>query len=68
MITFLVDAFVSSVGKRRFDDDLLLEESDRTLAAKNYPSVFHVLDHPGTSANYFTSMSRQPSAQSAPVR
>ena len=30
----------------KFNDDLLLEDTDRGLAQKKYPSIFHVLDHP----------------------
>jgi hypothetical protein len=30
----------------KFNDDLLLEEADRELAARKYPTIFHVLDHP----------------------
>lgn len=30
----------------RFNDELLLSESDRTLAEKSYPNVFFALDHP----------------------
>jgi len=32
--------------EHKFNDDLLLLESDLRLAAKKYPSNFHVLDHP----------------------
>ncbi|MGO9419496.1 hypothetical protein, partial [Roseiarcus sp.] len=30
----------------KFNDDLLLLESDLSLARKKYPSIVHVLDHP----------------------
>ena len=30
----------------RFNDELLLTESDRTLAEKSYPNIFFALDHP----------------------
>jgi hypothetical protein len=33
-----------SVDDHEFNDDLLLHESDRRLAARKYPSIFHVLD------------------------
>jgi hypothetical protein len=29
----------------KFNDDLLLQESDRKLALAKYPAIFHVLDH-----------------------
>jgi hypothetical protein len=32
--------------EQRFNDDLLVREEDRHLAAKLYPTVLHVLDHP----------------------
>jgi len=35
-----------SFDDHKFNDDLLLQESDRKLTAKKYPSIFHVLDHP----------------------
>lgn len=34
-----------SVDDHKFNDDLLLQESDRRLAARKYPSIVHVLDH-----------------------
>jgi hypothetical protein len=34
------------IDDHKFNDDLLLHDSDRRLAASKYPSVFHVLDHP----------------------
>ena len=36
----------SSVDHHKFNDDLLLHEDDRKLAATKYSSIFHVLDHP----------------------
>ena len=30
----------------KFNDDLLLNHEDRDLAARRYPSIIHVLDHP----------------------
>ena len=30
----------------RFNDELLLTESDRVLAEKSYPNIFFALDHP----------------------
>jgi hypothetical protein len=36
----------ASFDERKFNDDLLMQEADRELAAKKYPSIFHVLDHP----------------------
>ena len=35
-----------SVDEHKFNDDLLLHESDRELAARKFPSIVHVLDHP----------------------
>lgn len=32
--------------ERKFNDDLLVQEADRKLAARKYPSIAHVLDHP----------------------
>ena len=37
---------VASFDDRKFNDDLLLQDADRKLAAKKYPSIFYVLDHP----------------------
>jgi hypothetical protein len=31
---------------RKFNDDLLMQESDRKLAVRKYPTIYHVLDHP----------------------
>lgn len=36
----------------RFNDELLLAESDRTLAEKTYPNVFFALDHPELRAEF----------------
>jgi hypothetical protein len=36
---------VSPVDDHKFNDDMLLHESDRKLAASKYPSIVHVLDH-----------------------
>src|SRR5262245_57915525 len=36
----------SAVGAHKFNDDLLLNEQDQDLAARKYPTIFHVLDHP----------------------
>jgi hypothetical protein len=36
----------SPVDAHKFNDDLLLEEQDRKLAARKYPTILHVLDHP----------------------
>ena len=30
----------------KFNDDLLLQDADRKLAQRKYPSIFHALDHP----------------------
>lgn len=30
----------------KFNDDLLLAQEDRDLAARKYPAIYHVLDHP----------------------
>jgi hypothetical protein len=35
-----------TVSDHKFNDDLLLAESDRALAARIYPTILHVLDHP----------------------
>ena len=35
-----------SFDDHKFNDDLLLQASDRKLAERKYPSIFHVLDHP----------------------
>jgi hypothetical protein len=35
-----------TLPEHKFNDDLLLRESDLRLAVKKYPSVVHVLDHP----------------------
>jgi hypothetical protein len=37
---------IAPFDDHKFNDDLLLQQSDRTLAARKYPSIFHVLDHP----------------------
>ncbi len=37
---------MSVLADHKFNDDLLLQDADRRLAAKKYPSIFHVLDHP----------------------
>ncbi len=37
---------VGSFDNHKFNDDLLLQDADRAVAAKKYPSIFHVLDHP----------------------
>jgi hypothetical protein len=34
------------IDQHKFNDDLLLHDSDRKLAADKYPSIYHVLDHP----------------------
>jgi hypothetical protein len=31
--------------QHKFNDDLLLEQADRDVAARRYPTVFHALDH-----------------------
>lgn len=36
----------AAFDNHKFNDDLLLQDADRKLAAKKYPSIFHVLDHP----------------------
>jgi hypothetical protein len=36
----------SPVDTHKFNDDLLLAEQDRKLAARKYPTILHVLDHP----------------------
>jgi hypothetical protein len=36
----------SPVDDHKFNDDLLLHDSDRRLAQEKYPSIIHVLDHP----------------------
>jgi hypothetical protein len=36
----------ASFDDHKFNDDLLLQDADRRLAAKKYSSIFHVLDHP----------------------
>jgi hypothetical protein len=36
----------ASFEERKFNDDLLMQDADRKLAAKKFPSIFHVLDHP----------------------
>jgi len=36
----------TSIDEHKFNDDLLLHDSDRKLAAGKYPSIYHVLDHP----------------------
>src|ERR1700722_150636 len=36
----------SVTDHHKFNDDLLLHASDRTLASKKYESISHVLDHP----------------------
>src|ERR1035437_2636838 len=36
----------AAFDNHKFNDDLLLQDADRRLAAKQYPSIFHVLDHP----------------------
>jgi hypothetical protein len=37
---------ISSIDDHKFNDDLLLRENDRKLAAIKYPSIAHVLDYP----------------------
>lgn len=37
---------VPPLAVHKFNDDLLLEEHDRKLIARKYPTVLHVLDHP----------------------
>jgi hypothetical protein len=34
------------LDERKFNDDLLLHEADRKIAARRYSSIYHVLDHP----------------------
>jgi hypothetical protein len=36
----------ASVDDHKFNDDLLLDEQDQNLAARKYPTIFHVLNHP----------------------
>lgn len=36
---------IDAIDEHKFNDDLLLQDADRTLAQEKYPSVFHVLDH-----------------------
>ena len=36
---------IDAIDKHDYNDDLLLQDADRTLAQEKYPSVFHVLDH-----------------------
>src|SRR5262249_40063255 len=35
-----------SLVPRKFNDDILLNDGDRALAAKVYPEIVHVLDYP----------------------
>jgi hypothetical protein len=37
---------VPPLALHKFNNDLLLEEHDRKLAARKYPTILHVLDHP----------------------
>ena len=36
----------SVLSKHKFNDDILLDQQDQELAARIYPTIFHVLDHP----------------------
>jgi hypothetical protein len=36
----------AAISNRKFNDDLLLPEPDRELAARVYPTILHVLDYP----------------------
>lgn len=38
--------------KQKFNDDLLLGQTDREVAARRYPTILHVLDNPELR-NYF---------------
>lgn len=52
---------VTPSDHRKFNDDLLLHEDDRKLASVNYPTIYHVLDHPELRAvfsNYDTAANR----------
>lgn len=35
-----------AIDGHKFNDDLLLAQEDRDLAARKYPAILHVLDHP----------------------
>jgi hypothetical protein len=35
-----------AVSAHKFNDDLLLNEQDQNLAARKYPTIFHILNHP----------------------
>ena len=35
-----------AVSAPKFNDDLLLNEQDQNLAARKYPTIFHILNHP----------------------
>jgi hypothetical protein len=43
---------IADFEKQKFNDDLLLNESDVALATRRYPTIVHVLDHPELR-NYF---------------
>src|SRR6478672_1126437 len=34
------------INAHRFNDDLLIEDQDRKLAALKYPTIIHILDYP----------------------
>jgi hypothetical protein len=42
----------STSGLHRFNDDLLLGDDDRKLAAVQYPTILHVLDYPELRSNF----------------